>query len=358
MKAPRLSVIVTSYNYAAYIEACLDSIARQSFTDFECVVVDDASSDGSCEKIEHFVAGANAAGRFELKARQQNRGQMAGFRTGLAATEGEFVVFVDADDLLMPDFLETHLQTHLNPHHSVAFTCSDQVQIDAEGVVVSATNPTLLGDRRDPTWAHQLSGRYKWEMNQNRGIELHQETKAPVFLPPISADTGVWRWSATSAMMFRRATLDPILCEECDRFRLYADYYVCMFAQVIGGSLIIPTAHGCYRRHGENAFSGTRVVGSDRTVGDLTGEVLVQPFHDVFVTHLMRNFETFRSVVDEHQLYMAVAKFSSRERLKALGEADHLDRARLLKCRINWRLGALIVWLRSRFFWLRRIVSS
>ena len=143
VKTPRVSIVVTSYNYASYVEACLDSIAAQSVADIECLVVDDASTDNSCEIIERFIAGDAAAGRFRLRAQQQNAGQMAGFTTGLAETSGEMVVFVDADDLLLPDFVETHLKAHLNSHHSVAFTCSDQLQINRRRRSVERYQPNL-----------------------------------------------------------------------------------------------------------------------------------------------------------------------------------------------------------------------
>ena len=158
-------------------------------------------------------------------------------------------------------------------------------------------------------------------------------------------------------MMFRRTTLELILADDCQQFRLYADYYLCMFAHVIGGSLIIPTVHGCYRRHGENAFSAASIVGSDRSLHDLTREVPLDGFHDSFLTHLIGNFDRFRAVVDENQLYMIVAKFSS-PRLSKIDPGNTLNRTRLLEsldelasCRIH-RVAAS-----SRFFWLRRITS-
>ena len=358
VKTPRVSIVVTSYNYASYVEACLDSIAAQSVADFECLVVDDASTDSSCEIIERFIAGDAAAGRFRFRAQQQNAGQMAGFTTGLAETSGALVVFVDADDLLLPDFVEVHLKAHLNSHHGVAFTCSDQLQINRAGEVLSATNPTLLRDARDPTRAHEWADSLEWVVAEDGVLEVRHQSRVPIFVPPTTADTGVWRWSATSAMMFRRATLELILAEDCQQFRLYADYYLCMFAHVIGGSLIIPTVHGCFRRHGDNAFSAASIVGSDRSLHDLTQEVPLDGFHDSFLTHLIRNFDRFRAVVDENQLYMIVAKFSSPGRLREIDPGNTLNRARLLKCRVNWRLAGFIVWLRSRFFWLRRISSS
>jgi glycosyltransferase involved in cell wall biosynthesis len=62
---------------------------------------------------------------------------MAGFRTGFENSQGEFLVYVDADDLLLPDFLVAHLTAHLGAMLPVAFTSSDQYQINEVGEVIA-----------------------------------------------------------------------------------------------------------------------------------------------------------------------------------------------------------------------------
>jgi CDP-glycerol glycerophosphotransferase len=94
----RISVVVPIYNVERYLEACLESIAGQTFDDLEVVMVDDGSTDGSAAIAEAFAA---RDPRFKLVSRP-NGGLSAARNTGIAAATGEFLAFVDSDDMLMP----------------------------------------------------------------------------------------------------------------------------------------------------------------------------------------------------------------------------------------------------------------
>jgi glycosyltransferase involved in cell wall biosynthesis len=97
----KVSVIVPVFNKRHYILRCLDSIARQTFRDWEAIVVDDGSTDGGGD-----VAASYPDGRFRL-IRQVNAGPGAARNRALAEAGGEYVAFLDADDLWLPEYLET-----------------------------------------------------------------------------------------------------------------------------------------------------------------------------------------------------------------------------------------------------------
>ncbi|WP_329564779.1 bifunctional glycosyltransferase/CDP-glycerol:glycerophosphate glycerophosphotransferase [Kitasatospora sp. NBC_01266] len=107
--APRLSVVVPIYNVERYLEECLESIAAQTMSDLECIMVDDGSKDGSAAIAEAFAAKDS---RFRL-VRKQNAGLGAARNTGLLhLTEGtEFLAFVDSDDTLPPSAYELMIST-------------------------------------------------------------------------------------------------------------------------------------------------------------------------------------------------------------------------------------------------------
>ncbi|MGE7432436.1 bifunctional glycosyltransferase/CDP-glycerol:glycerophosphate glycerophosphotransferase [Kitasatospora sp. NPDC001175] len=107
--APRLSVVVPIYNVERYLEECLDSIAAQTYPDFECVMVDDGSKDGSAAIAEAYAA---KDARFRL-VRQENKGLGAARNTGYRhIAEGtEFLAFVDSDDTLPPSAYELMIGT-------------------------------------------------------------------------------------------------------------------------------------------------------------------------------------------------------------------------------------------------------
>ncbi|WP_035804905.1 glycosyltransferase family 2 protein [Kitasatospora mediocidica] len=107
--ALRLSVVVPIYNVERYLEECLDSIAAQTFRDFECVMVDDGSTDTSAELARQYAAKDD---RFRL-VQQQNKGLGAARNTGWRniADGVEYLAFVDSDDSLPPGAYELMINT-------------------------------------------------------------------------------------------------------------------------------------------------------------------------------------------------------------------------------------------------------
>lgn len=96
-----VTIIVPAYNAAPYLRETLESVKAQSFTDWECIVVDDGSTDSTLEIAESFRA---ADPRFRVVTRP-NGGLSAARNTGLDNAQGEWICFVDADDTLFPHSL-------------------------------------------------------------------------------------------------------------------------------------------------------------------------------------------------------------------------------------------------------------
>jgi len=268
LKPPFVTVVVTVYNYQRYLRPCLESIATQTYPAFKCVVIDDCSSDGSAALVEQFIAERPDDHRFTLIKHAQNLGQMAGFKTGLAHADGEFLAYVDADDVLLPGFLSKHLEHHLTGM-PVAFTSSDQYQINEHGEMIGGQHPDLLAQGKRRTVApHHVFG-------------------------------NSWVWATTSSMMFRRAVLDLTLPDVIEPFRRCADNLVCHFSNLIGGSVLIPTVLGCYRRHGVNYFSQNRIVGGQHPTGDMRTHPAHPNVREVIVSHLLKNADRFIAVLGE-----------------------------------------------------------
>ena len=101
----RVSIIVPCYNSTRYLSACVDSVLAQTMPDFEVLLIDDGSTDGTLA-----LAQALAARDARLRVlHQENAGVSAARNLGLAHARGEWITFVDSDDLLAPDALETML---------------------------------------------------------------------------------------------------------------------------------------------------------------------------------------------------------------------------------------------------------
>ena len=101
MQSVKVSVIMPAYNSEVYIRESIDSVLAQTFADFELIVVDDGSTDTTAAIAESY-----SDSRIRL-IRQLNRGVSVARNTGLEASQGQFITFLDSDDLYYPDFLKT-----------------------------------------------------------------------------------------------------------------------------------------------------------------------------------------------------------------------------------------------------------
>lgn len=96
-----VSVIIPLFNKENYIEGCIASVLKQSFSDFELIIIDDGSTDASAAKVASFNDS-----RISL-IRQKNAGPGAARNVGLANARGAYITFIDADDQWEPEFLTT-----------------------------------------------------------------------------------------------------------------------------------------------------------------------------------------------------------------------------------------------------------
>ena len=101
-----ISIIVPVYNVETYLEECLDSIQNQTYTDFEVLLVNDGSTDGSKAICEHYC---QIDKRFRLM-NQTNQGLSAARNKGVEISTGEYIVFVDSDDVIKINYLEKLMQ--------------------------------------------------------------------------------------------------------------------------------------------------------------------------------------------------------------------------------------------------------
>ena len=109
-----VSVIIPVYQVSDYVERCLKSVMGQTFTDFECIIVNDATCDDSIEKCERLIVdynlnpndNVNGRIRFKILHHEVNRGLSAARNTGTKAAKGEYVLYVDSDDFITNDCIE------------------------------------------------------------------------------------------------------------------------------------------------------------------------------------------------------------------------------------------------------------
>lgn len=142
---PRVSVIVPVHNAASTVAAAIESILAQTFTDFEIVAVDDGSTDQSRAELARF------GGRVVVVA-QQRSGPSAARNTGVRASRGEYLGFLDADDWWRPEMLARTVAA-LDGDRDCVLVYSDLALVDSAGRELMAR---LAGPRRPPTLQDML----------------------------------------------------------------------------------------------------------------------------------------------------------------------------------------------------------
>jgi glycosyltransferase involved in cell wall biosynthesis len=278
IKLPTISVVVTCFNCRDYIADAIRSVARQTLRDFECVIVDDASTDDSAAVIQQVLVELTDA-RFTLVRLERNVGQTGATRQGLAHTRATFVCFLDSDDLWEPTFLERHLAAHLNETFAVGFTACNARLIDGSGALIAGTvywfgkdrarvdrdrNMTPIDPARVPT-IDAVAGNAAWQSQTPYRLYTRRVVH--------------WVWVSTSSMMFRRSLIELVFPEDDEAFRLHMDFYVVVMAQMVAGSLLIDEALYSYRLHGRNGAADNPVLGgrlhlSGRNWGDTHARML------------------------------------------------------------------------------------
>lgn len=111
--APAVSVVMSAYNSAEFLEACLDSVRRQSFTDFELIIVDDGSTDRTRDILLAYAARDD---RIRLILKDSNEGLAVARNGCVDAARGRYVTFIDTDDLVHPDLLRCAVEAAERDH--------------------------------------------------------------------------------------------------------------------------------------------------------------------------------------------------------------------------------------------------
>jgi glycosyltransferase involved in cell wall biosynthesis len=249
---PKVSVCIGSFNQAAFVAAAIRSVAVQTYANFECLVIDDLSTDGSRASIETCLAELGDP-RFRFLPREENGGQMVALMDGLDASDGTLVAFLDGDDLWHPRFLECHVAAHLSRAGIAAVSTSDEIMIDAAGVTLAGGLPNFRdGDpRRRKAGPRILS-------------VVGEGDDTLVF---VDRGASHWLWSTTSGMVFRRDALEMMRPARPERIRLCADAYLAQAAHMLGGTVRLERVLGGYRLHGSNGWAKQRLLGVGSEVG-------------------------------------------------------------------------------------------
>ena len=128
---PRISVIVPTYNRKNMLLSAIRSVLNQTYKDFEIIVIDDASSDGTRRAMNGIENE-----RLRYIRHEENRGQSAAYNTGIKASEGTYIAFLNDDDEYVPNKLERQLKVLENSRPEVGLVYSGHYRVDNVGQII------------------------------------------------------------------------------------------------------------------------------------------------------------------------------------------------------------------------------
>ncbi len=131
---PKVSVIVPAYNVSKYIQDALISLEKQTFSDFEVLVVDDGSTDDTAAIVQKFCQRDT---RFQL-LKKQNGGLSSARNYGIRHARGEYIALLDGDDVYHRDKIATHIARLYNqPDVGVVYSASRTIRDDGKPTFIS-----------------------------------------------------------------------------------------------------------------------------------------------------------------------------------------------------------------------------
>ncbi|MCR5214571.1 MAG: glycosyltransferase [Eubacterium sp.] len=132
----KVTVIVPYYNVEKYIGKCLSSLNKQDYPDYDVILVDDKSPDGSRAIVERYVA--RYPEKFRLMVNEENMGQGRSRMSAVEATDAEYIMFVDSDDYVAKDYISTFVKA--------AQGKSDKKALDGCDMVISGFTKDIQGN--------------------------------------------------------------------------------------------------------------------------------------------------------------------------------------------------------------------
>ena len=243
IKEPKISIIITYYNLGKYIQDCVASILNQEYKNFEIIIVNDNSNEENFKILKEFKDE-----KIKIINLQKNSGQLIAFCEGLKIANGEFVSMVDADDILLPNYLKTLLYVHLN-HNYALISCAGG-EIDSKNEITS----------------YKINSKNKIEYKE---LEKIFNNKEYFEIQQIKAPFGLWSWNPSTSGMFRKSALEILhLYPNKEYWKTGADKVLFSLLHLVGGSACITNIGYLYRHHGLNNSQTSLIVGDKKYLNE------------------------------------------------------------------------------------------
>ena len=141
----KVSIIMPNYNCEKFLGETINSVIRQTYTNWELLIVDDCSTDKSVEVIQEFC---DQDDRIKLFVNEKNSGAAASRNWAMREATGKWIAFLDSDDMWLPEKLEKQLAFMVDNGYQFSYTSYEHVDEQNEKLNIVVTGPKVLSKRK------------------------------------------------------------------------------------------------------------------------------------------------------------------------------------------------------------------
>lgn len=214
-----ISIIIPTYNYGNYLEQAIQSILDQNDPNLEIIIVDDGSTDHSPHIVTEFINKTTTKIKYHM---QKNSGPAVARNTGVHLASGEYLLFLDADDRLLPQALR-HFRDFVESHPKVDMICAGHMTVEKNGKIKSQPFVQTLSQNK----MRNFRGYMRKEFSLvNGGTLFHRRVFDKLAYPPLRTSEDVVLFSQTLAIFNCAAIVDPVVAvyKHDDSLRHHLEY--------------------------------------------------------------------------------------------------------------------------------------
>jgi glycosyltransferase involved in cell wall biosynthesis len=247
---PTASIIINNFNYSCFLAESIDSALNQTYSFIEVIVVDDGSTDRSREIISSY-------GNRVIPVLKQNAGQASALNTGVEISKGEYIFFLDADDVFLPIKVEEMVKilNQIVQENPDAIISNYIETIDEKGVVIDIDILDTL--HTACSWNHlaEIRGRKNKLIDGtitrlSTPEQVHQFVDKYRFIPYLGMPT--------SGFAMTRSLVKKVFPIPNESIRISADDFIVKGASIIGAVYLTTMVLTKYRIHGKNNWYGSQ----------------------------------------------------------------------------------------------------
>jgi glycosyltransferase involved in cell wall biosynthesis len=326
LDVPKLSVVMCNYNHAQYLPEAIDAIMSQSYNDFELIIIEDCSKDGSRELLERY---SKTDSRIKVLHNEVNIGVLGSANKGLGQAKGEFIYFAAADDRVCQGLF--HKAISLLEKYASAGVCSGLIY--------------LIDD-----------------IGENKGwIQTPIISKAECYLPPLLVNKklgSVGSWFTGQTAFYRRKCFDEMGLNYIAELRHRSDHYINYLIAAKYGACFFPEVKASYRilstGYAETIFSN-EVISRETLL--LLIKLLRDEKNKSFLNESTINKIENRALHEVEVRLINNLKLQNRELLRRLGQIQgaKFDFTKITTLNILNIISEIYFWLLKCYIFFKRI---